>query len=103
MRNFDSCPTANTWKLAFLILNQAQGCQSFPRDQQRPNHNAIIAESNFVTTKAIKLIQKNISRGHKYKAAENNFTKIIDHNSKSDFDERVKFVEINLVDNNLSL
>lgn len=44
----------------------------------------------------MKSLQKDISHGHRYKATENNFNKIISYNSKSDFNKKVKFVDIDL-------
>lgn len=62
-----------------------------------------MAQSNFVMTEAIKPVQKDICRGHRHEAAEDNFTGIIDYNGKSNFDEEVEFVDIDLSCNKLNL
>lgn len=93
----------NTRKLSLPIPNQAQSCQSFSRDQQRPNHNLVMTQSSFVTAKTMKPVQKDINRSHRYKAVGNNFTRIINDNGESDFGETVEFVDIDLSFNKLSL
>lgn len=40
------------------------------------------------------LIQKNLSHGHEYKAAEGNITRIIDYNGECGFNRNVEFVDM---------
>lgn len=54
-----------------------------------------MAQSNFITIKAIKPILKKINLNYSYETTNLNLIKKIDYNNESDSNKRVKFINVN--------